>query len=188
MPQFLGMWRIDGGIPEKRVRNWIKIRSVGDANHPWPILYFAPQSIIATGYPESAIMLSSADYRSLAKLTAAQPCHRAIPPRAELERAGPYGDSVSWGIFQIDRSASGKRQPRCILMQAENCAYFARLADLPIHWKRDAADALFNMVASLRCRHGEDRRWEAIDRTAPRGPKVRYHEPLPPPFLRPAGS
>lgn len=161
----LHFWMISGGTPEKRVRDWIKIVSIGSANHPWSILYFAPQPIKVTGYPEYSYALSPAQYRALVSFTLLQPCRRKAPSRVDMTKAAQRGERMDWGIFQIDQAIDGIRRPRCILLQPENCAYFDRLADMPLAWTRDNIGGVANMALTLRCRPKQAAKWERIYKT-----------------------
>jgi len=165
-PAQFGLWTITGGIPEKRVRDWIKIHSIGSANHPWSILYFAPQPLHVTGYPEFSYALPIAEYRALASFTMAQSCKVKAPTRNEIESSLKRGGELDWGIFQIDRSINGVRQRPCILLQRENCAYFDHLAEMPIRWTRENVYGVANMARTLHCSPEQAAKWSRVYKAA----------------------
>ena len=157
-----GLWVITGGIPERRVRNWIKVVNVGGANHPWSILYFAPEKIRVTGFPEYAYRLSSSQYRALSALTASQPCRQNRPSPTDVQRLVQKGEDPYWGVFKIDRAIDGKRQAKCFLLERDNCRYFSRIADMPIPWTRRDIDGVANMALTLNCNSEESEKWRRI--------------------------
>jgi hypothetical protein len=125
------------------VEHWISYQILGPRNHPYPILYLSTRRFRTT-LPEFIIVLPSRRYDILSAYTQ----ERIVLPDCLGE---PPIDDVGY-TFEIAGRIK-KRIQRCVLRQAQACAYLSSVINLAgINWTAAEVRPITDFVLTMRCK------------------------------------
>jgi hypothetical protein len=135
-----------GSTPDRHVKQWMKYLITLPPNHPFPIVFFAPEEFKTTGYGnESLIVLPQSDYDRLVNVSRSRPCVKKMPPH--------FGGGGT--ILEHRNGVSNE----CKLTQEDACKFLATISTFPeIHWTADHLKAIQGLSWDTQCK--ESGWWE----------------------------